>query len=656
MVVELTPEEARVLGCLMEKAATTPDYYPLSLNALITACNQTTNRDPVVHYDEDVVEETLASLRSKGLATRGKAPGERAIKHRHRVEETLQLDGAGVALLGVLLLRGPQTPGELKVRTDRWHPFATLDDVERGLADLAAREFAARAERRPGQKETRWVQLLSPVEVQAVTRVSTGSRGHVRAGASVEADEEPRLPAPPKAAASIVLHNPANGEVLREVAVDGEDEVRAKVARARAAQREWARRSYADRAAAITAFRELLAEEADELAAITTRETGKPITQSHNEIRAAQDRVAYFVEHTERLLAPEQVTNSGDLEESITYDPVGVVAHVSAWNYPYFVAFNSVIPALLAGNAVLYKPSEHATLTGLAIVDRMHRSGVPVDVLQAVVGDGATGSLLVAADGVDMVCFTGSYETGKRVAKGAAEHLARVQLELGGKDGAYVTDDIDVARTAASVAEGVFYNGGQSCCAIERIYVHTDVWDDFVTEFAVAAESWRAGDPMQPDTNVGPLARAAQVELLREQVRDATNRGATVLVGGEDIDGPGNWFAPTVLVDVNHTMKVMRDESFGPVIGLMRVDDDAHAAKLMDDTEYGLTGAIFTRSRERAERFLAQLDTGSVYWNCSDRTSVTLPWAGRRRSGLGVSMADDGIRAFTRPKAWHARP
>jgi acyl-CoA reductase-like NAD-dependent aldehyde dehydrogenase len=312
------------------------------------------------------------------------------------------------------------------------------------------------------------------------------------------------------------------------------------------------------------------------------------------------------------------------------------------------------VPALLTGNAVLYKPSEHATLTGLAIVDALHRAGVPFDVLHAVPGAGPTGAALVNAD-VDLVCFTGSHATGAKVAVAAAQRLSRAQLELGGKDPAYVCDDVDVDDTAIAVAEGLFYNAGQSCCAIERLYVHERVWQPFLDALVAIVESYTVGDPTDPATDLGPLARAEQIGVLEQELIDARGKGARVVVGGSHIDRPGNWFEPTIVVDVDHHMALMREESFGPVIGVQKVSGDDEAVRLMDDTVYGLTAAVFTPDRERATRILERLDTGSVYWNCSDRTSVCLPWAGRRRSGLGVSMGEAGIKAFVREKAWHLR-
>jgi acyl-CoA reductase-like NAD-dependent aldehyde dehydrogenase/uncharacterized protein YceH (UPF0502 family) len=659
--VSLTPEEARVLGCLMEKSVTTPDNYPLSVNALVNACNQTTNSEPIVDYSESTVERALETLREKELTRRVKATGQRVIKHRHVVEEALGLDRPESTLLGVLLLRGAQTPGELKQRTERWHSFRSLEDVDDVLGRLAGADFAQRLERRPGQKEARWIQLLAPVEgAAAASRGATAPRAEEPAAepqagepeSPAQAASASPTPVEPAQPHSLEIRDPATGDVLRAVAITEAGEIAQKVARARAAQPAWAARPYTERAAALRAFRDLLAAETEECARLTTSEVGKPITQSRNEVRAVLERIDWNIEHAGGVVAGHTVTSDGDLVERITYEPVGVVAHISAWNYPYFVALNSIVPALVTGNAVCYKPSEHATLTGLRLIDLLHRGGVPVDVVHAIVGGGPSGAALIDAD-IDLVCFTGSYATGRRVAAAAAERLLRVQLELGGKDPAYVCDDVDPEEAALAIAAGAFYNGGQSCSATERVYVHEAVWESFVAALVDVVSAYRVGDPDDDATDVGPLARAEQISRLEAQLADAHDRGGKVLCGGTRIDRPGNWFAPTVVVDVPDAAALMRDESFGPVIGVARVRDDSEAAVRMDDTEFGLGAAVFTRDRARAERILGALDVGNAYWNAADRSTVRLPWAGRRHSGLGTSMSESGVRAFVREKAWH---
>jgi acyl-CoA reductase-like NAD-dependent aldehyde dehydrogenase/uncharacterized protein YceH (UPF0502 family) len=657
-MIELSAEEARVLGCLMEKAVTTPDNYPLSVNALINACNQSTNRDPIVSYGESTVEGALEGLREKGVSRRVRSTGQRVVKHRHVVDEALQLSVPESTLLGVLLLRGAQTPGELKQRAERWHAFRSLDDIEETLQRLADREFVRQLGRRPGQKESRWVTIVvtgdGSAEPEAGAPVPTGVPPPGAAAVPAETQPVPVPEPEPRVERSLDIRNPATGEHVRSVAVTEEREVEQKVERARRAQPDWAARGYEERAARLRAFRNLLEAEAEECARITTREVGKPIVQSRREVRAVLDRIDWNIDHVDSVIAARSVSagGPGEVEERVTYEPVGIVAHVSAWNYPYFVGLNTIVPALLTANAVLYKPSEHATLTGLRLVDMMHRSGVPVDAIQAIVGGAAVGAALVASD-IDMVCFTGSYDTGRRVVRSVADRLLRVQLELGGKDGAYVCDDVDVEATAFSVAEGAFYNGGQSCSAIERVYVSDAIFDTFVEALGDVVGAYRIGDPDDDGTDIGPLARAAQLDVLEAQVADAVAKGARVICGGKRIDRPGAWFEPTVLVDVDPSMSLMREETFGPVLGVQRVRDDAEALRCLDDTEFGLGAAVFTPSRERAEAILARLEVGNAYWNRSDRSSVTLPWAGRRHSGLGVSMSESGVRAFVREKAWH---
>ncbi|MBD1915485.1 MULTISPECIES: aldehyde dehydrogenase family protein [Cyanophyceae] len=456
--------------------------------------------------------------------------------------------------------------------------------------------------------------------------------------------------------------NPATEALIQELAVDDRATVAEKYDRARQAQPGWAAQPLADRIQPILRFRELLIERADALAALLTSETGKPITQARSEILAVPGRLDFFVEHAANVLTPERVyaepaaalPGMGRLEEVIAYDPLGVVANISAWNYPYFVGGNVFIPALLMGNAVLYKPSELATLTGRAIADLLHESGIPQDIFIPVIGSGLTGSALLEQP-IDGVFFTGSYATGQKIAIAAAPKLVRTQLELGGKDPAYVCTDAKVAVAAAGLADGAFYNNGQSCCAVERIYVHTDVYDEFLTAFIETVRGFALGDPTDPKTYLGPVSRRPQLDVLADQVADALAKGATLRCGGKQLDRPGWYFAPTVLTEVNHTMTVMQAETFGPVIGIQRVASDAEAVALMQDTPYGLTAAVYGTERERAVGILRQLKTGSAYWNCCDRVSPRLPWSGRGHSGLGTTLSLAGLYTFLQPRAWHLR-
>jgi acyl-CoA reductase-like NAD-dependent aldehyde dehydrogenase len=428
--------------------------------------------------------------------------------------------------------------------------------------------------------------------------------------------------------------------------------VTAKYRAARRTQRQWAAEPLGERIAIVRAFRQTLVDDLDELAATLTSETGKPITQARNEIGGVLARIDFFVDEVERTTGDEVVRHDPDLQEVIAHEPLGVVANISAWNYPYFVGLNVLVPALLTGNAVLYKPSEHASLTGAAIVERLWRSGVPRDVLALVVGAGEVGAALLAQP-VDGVFFTGSYATGRRIAETMAGRMVQLQLELGGKDPVYVAPDVDVAAAAESLADGAFYNAGQSCCSVERIYVHAAIHDEFVAAFVHAAGAMTIGDPADEATTLGPLTRAAQLDVLDAQVADALAKGAELRMGGARVDD--RWFAPTVLTGVDHDMAVMVDESFGPIIGIQRVSDDDEAVALMNDTAYGLTAGVYSADESRARSVLSRVAVGSAYWNCCDRVSPRLPWSGRAHSGIGTTLSTYGITTFTRPKAWHLR-
>ena len=284
----------------------------------------------------------------------------------------------------------------------------------------------------------------------------------------------------------------------------------------------------------------------------------------------------------------------------------------------------------------------------------LHRAGVPQQVFAVVIGDGAVGAELIKQP-IDGVFFTGSYATGQRIARELGPRMVKLQLELGGKDPIYVREDVDVAKAAASLADGAMYNTGQSCCSVERIYVHQSIYEDFVNAFVSEVEGFKIGDPASETTYIGPITRAPQIDVLERQVADAVGKGAKLVLGGARVQQPGNWFSPAVLTHVNHSMEVMRDESFGPIIGIQKVASDDEAVRLMNDTEYGLTAGVYTTDEQRAKSILAQLRAGSVYWNCCDRVSPRLPWSGVGHSGVGLTLSTYGIEAFTRPKAWHLK-
>jgi acyl-CoA reductase-like NAD-dependent aldehyde dehydrogenase len=453
---------------------------------------------------------------------------------------------------------------------------------------------------------------------------------------------------------TLKIFNPATGQLLAEVPADSAASVASKAAAARTAQAAWARVPLSERKAVIEGFRAGLVAELPELARTLTLEVGKPVSQSRNEINGLLGRIDFFLEAVERSMAPEEVFNAGGMVERITHEPLGVVANISAWNYPYFVGCNVIVPALLTGNAVLYKPSEHATLTGQHIARLLAAAGAPEGLFGLLVGAGDVGTALLN-QAIDGVFFTGSHATGVRIASAVAGKMVKLQLELGGKDPTYVRADADPLNAAASLADGAMYNTGQSCCSVERIYVHESVHDAFVAEFIRQVKGFKRGDPLDEASYIGAITRAPQLAVLEAQVKDALAKGATLHCGGKRGPAPGNWFEPAVFTNVNHSMELMREESFGPVIGIQKVASDEEAVALMNDTRYGLTAGIYTRDESTARALLARVNAGSVYWNCCDRVSPRLPWSGHGDSGLGLTLSTHGITTFTRPKAWHLK-
>jgi acyl-CoA reductase-like NAD-dependent aldehyde dehydrogenase len=449
--------------------------------------------------------------------------------------------------------------------------------------------------------------------------------------------------------------NPATEEIITELKEDTAASLAEKLSLLQRGQRSWTTYTLDERLAIIKKFHDLLGNRKDELAKTLTSEMGKPLQQSYNELNGARNRIQFFLDNSGKWLADEWITPDGATREKIVYEPLGVIANISAWNYPYLVGVNVFIPALIGGNTVFYKPSEYTTLTGQAIQRLFYEAGLPEHCFQLAIGKGDVGAILLELP-LNGYFFTGSYKTGQRIAQQVAAKMVPCQLELGGKDPMYVMDDIaDIHKVAADALEGVVYNNGQSCCAVERIYVHEKVYDAFTQAYAEHASKMKIGNPMEPGMDIGPLSRKEQLSFLQAQVRDAMDKGASQITSRMKLPATGYYTEPVALVNVNHTMSIMKEESFGPIVGIQKVKDDKEALELMLDTDYGLTGSIYSSSYERAERLMKELNTGTVYWNCCDRVSANLPWSGRKHSGLGSTLSYQGIRAFVQPKAYHIR-
>jgi acyl-CoA reductase-like NAD-dependent aldehyde dehydrogenase len=451
------------------------------------------------------------------------------------------------------------------------------------------------------------------------------------------------------------LINPASGEPFREIAATGDAELAAIVARAQEAQRAWARMPVEERVRVVSQMVPAFRAMADTVALEITRQMGKPLREARNEIHTMIDRAETMCRLAPGALADEPLPPKDGFTRFIRHEPLGVVLDIAAWNYPLLIAVNVIVPALLAGDAVLVK---HARLTPLCadhFVDAFARTELPAGLIAAVRLDHDATARLIRSGDVGYVSFTGSVAGGREVYGHVSRRFIDAGLELGGKDPAYVAEDANFDFAVENLVDGAFYNAGQSCCAIERIYVARPLYARFVDAYVDLVRRYRLGDPEDPATTLGPLAHARGRQVVGDQVEAARAAGARVLTGGRPWGDRGYFYEPTVLVDVDHRMAVMWEESFGPVIGIMPVRDDAEAVRLMNDSPYGLTASVWTEDTDRATRLLAQVNAGTVYANRCDYLDPMLPWVGVKDSGKGCSLSHLGFRHLTRPKSFHLR-
>ena len=388
-----------------------------------------------------------------------------------------------------------------------------------------------------------------------------------------------------------------------------------------------------------------------------TRQMGKPLGQAMGEVGGVIERGLHMIEIADETLADDMLPEKEGFNRYIRHEPLGVVLDIAAWNYPLVIAVNVVIPAVLAGNAVILKHSSKTPLCATAFEAAFKEAGAPEFLVQAVAADHGVTERLVKHPGVDHVSFTGSVSGGQQVNRSAADRFIEVGLELGGKDPAYVCADVDVAWAAANCVDGAFYNAGQSCCAVERIYVEAPVYDEFVEAFAKVAREYVVGDPMDEKTTLGPLASKGAVPFLKKQVADAVAAGGRLVVSPDEFTTPetGSFLAPAVVADAPQDCSLMQEESFGPVIGITKVSGDEEAIKFMNDSPYGLTASIWTRDVDRAIRIGEQVETGTFFMNRCDYLDPALPWCGVKDTGRGATLSKYGLLGFTRLKSMHLR-
>ena len=452
--------------------------------------------------------------------------------------------------------------------------------------------------------------------------------------------------------------SPVDGRVYVERPLATAAQIQKTLERAKSAQAAWRQVPIAERAVIVTRFIDAFVAHKAQIAEEITWQMGRPLSQSPGEVRGFEERARYMVAIAPAALADLDAGPKEGFRRFVRREPVGVVLVLAPWNYPYLTSVNSVVPAIMAGNAVVLKHSNQTPLCAERFAQSFREAGLPDGVFQHLYCTHEQSASMIASPLVDFVAFTGSVDGGHAVQRAAAGRFIGTGLELGGKDPAYVRPDANLAHAVENLVDGAFFNSGQSCCGIERIYAHEKVYDAFVDGFVKLTRSYKLGNPLEPDTNLGPMVRARAAEFARGQVQEAIAQGARSLVSPKEFpaDSPGTpYMAPQVLVNVDHRMRLMNEESFAPTIGIMKVDSDEAAIALMNDSHYGLTAAIWTEDPEAAISIGDRVETGTWFMNRCDYLDPALAWTGVKDSGRGCTLSRVGYEQLTRPKSFHLR-
>ena len=456
----------------------------------------------------------------------------------------------------------------------------------------------------------------------------------------------------------VQLVSPVDGLVYVERRNAFESEVAAALDAAATAQQEWKGRPLSERAAFCTAAVDAMLSMRDQIVPELAWQMGRPVRYGAGELRGFEERARYMIAIAPEALAAIDPGPKPGFHRLIKREPLGTVLVIAPWNYPYLTAVNSIIPALMAGNSVILKHATQTLLVGERFAEAFRLAKLPDGLFQNLVLDHGQTAAIIGSGRVHQVNFTGSVAGGRAMEAAASGHFLGLGLELGGKDPAYVRSDADLAHSVENLVDGSFFNSGQSCCGIERIYVHRSVYPEFVERFVALTRQYVLGSPLNEATTLGPVIKQSAAEFVRRQISDAVAMGARALIDPAEFpaDRPGSaYLAPQVLVDVDHGMSVMRDESFGPVVGIMAVDDDEEAIALMNDSEFGLTASIWTMDLDAAERIGDRIATGTVFMNRCDALDPALAWTGVKNTGRGATLSRVGYETLTRPKSFHLR-
>jgi acyl-CoA reductase-like NAD-dependent aldehyde dehydrogenase len=455
----------------------------------------------------------------------------------------------------------------------------------------------------------------------------------------------------------IICRSPIDDSVVAKRTTARADAIDAALGKARQAQRKWAVVPVAERAAVMMRFLEAMRGLNPDIVPELARQMGRPVRYG-GELRSTDERVTYMVGLAEAALAAVLPEPKPGFRRHIRREPLGVVFTIAPWNYPFLTAVNTIVPGLMAGNAVLLKAASQTILTGERFQQAMDAAGLTAGLFQNLVLTHEDTTRIIAGGHVDHVSFTGSVAGGRAIERAAAGTFASIGLELGGKDPAYVRADAKLEHAIENIVDGAFFNSGQSCCGIERVYVHESLYDAFVAGAADLTSRYVLGDPLDEATTLGPMAATRFADVVRGQVSEAIRAGARAHVDPALFKAAREgtpWLAPQVLTEVDHTMRVMMEESFGPVVGIMKVKDDAEAVQLMNDSPYGLSASIWTSDLDAAARLAASIETGTVYANRCDYLDPGLAWTGVKDTGRGASLSRIGYEMLTRPKSIHLR-